>query len=53
MTTRRPGIPGTISALNQLVQGVLSNHALTPAERGNVAAALITERVLAAYRVSD
>lgn len=50
---RRPGIPGTVTALNERVQDVLTNHVLSPAERGDVAASLITEKVLLAYRLSE
>lgn len=53
MTTRQPGIPGTRKALDAEVQSVLLNQALTPEERGHVAAGLITAKVLQAHRITS
>lgn len=51
---RRPGIPGTLKALNTEVLSVLSNRALgNPAERAQMAVTLITVKVAAAYRIGE
>lgn len=51
--TRQPGIPGTIGALNERVQAVLSNHLLSHKARGEMATAIIAEKVLLAYRLTE
>lgn len=49
---RRPGIPGTLKNLNAEVLSTLKNRALgTPAQRAQTAVALITVKVVAAYRI--
>lgn len=54
MTTRKPGIPGTLKALNAEVLSVLSNRTLgNPAERAQMAVSLITVKVAAAYRIGE